>query len=484
MTKLTSIDLDSEKVLRYLLIAFAVCYPFLVHPQSSAALSWALPKVVFLLVTGIVGLLVVGNKLRFKTPFVLLMTGGFLVVLGSLLVTDDAWIYSVLGDVRTDGLVYQTGLYLFGMVAFTSVRNDQRLTDVLIYALLIAAAGQSLIVAAQTAFPTFEIGGLRIDFEERLVGTLGHSGYVGGYLLPMVLLGVTMSLRDNRSRVRVMSVVLLVLIALGLGLSGNRAAFYALAPVLAVVLLMRRTLASWLVVGLVLISMIGANQVTAEVRSLVTESALDVEKNYADTRTLEIRFAIWKLGLQAVPEIPYQPWLGGGPSAFNLAIGRSFPAESLIDFHHGEYGWPPASQLVSAETVRAEDGHPRSTMFVYRFEDRAPILAAITLDRVHNILLDRMLSYGLFSVLIWLVLYLYPIFRGLRSADLGQQGLAWALLAVLIYYQVWFPVPQVEPIHLLLTAIAWARLTRSDSQAELSGNPAEILEPDRQPADT
>lgn len=82
------------------------------------------------------------------------------------------------------------------------------------------------------------------------------------------------------------------------------------------------------------------------------------------------------------------------------------------------------------------------------------------LDKAHNLILDRLLTFGLLGVLVWLGLYLYPVLRGWRGTLL-QRSLATSLLAVFVYYLFWFPVPQVEPLHLVLIAAAWALLAQN-----------------------
>ena len=60
-------------------------------------------------------------------------------------------------------------------------------------------------------------------------------------------------------------------------------------------------------------------------------------------------------------------------------------------------------------------------------------------DKAHNLYLDILVSYGAFSVLVWIALFAVPILRLWRSRQALPFGLAWALIGLQVYFLAWFP---------------------------------------------
>ena len=86
-------------------------------------------------------------------------------------------------------------------------------------------------------------------------------------------------------------------------------------------------------------------------------------------------------------------------------------------------------------------------------------------DKAHNPYLDILVSYGAFSVLVWIALFAVPILRLWRSRQALPFGLAWALIGLQVYFLAWFPSITNEVYFVILLAIAWALMARSHSPA-------------------
>lgn len=409
------------------------------------------PKLLFLLTVGMLGFLEVRKQITRSVFLLLMLTSLALVVLSTFNARDELT-FSLLGPAwRLDGLLYYLGLFLVGVFAYTSLRNAPQHFVPVAAALVIGSCIQTLIILLQT-LGLDQMTPLRLlqDFH-KAPGTLGNPGMVAGFLLPAVLVALWLGLQERHRPYRFLWLAGALVSAAGLGITANSAAFYALIATLAGMNLLKR---SW---GLLFFSLLVLVAVLAP-RAVITDPR-EVIQDYRDTATLETRLAIWQIALTAIDQTPHQPFLGGGPDAMRLAQLRNPPVDLLAEFYALEFGWPPDAKIQEARVKRFSENRIRDQWIVFNFErfgGQQDITKefGFVLDRAHNFVLDRWLAFGLISVVVWLILYLYPIYLSLRRG----QWLGWVSVALMIYYLAWFPVMQVEPIRLVLLAAAWALL--------------------------
>lgn len=191
-------------------------------------------------------------------------------------------------------------------------------------------------------------------------------------------------------------------------------------------------------------------------------------KEVSDPTSGLSRLVIWKLAWEAIRSTPGQPFLGGGPDAFRVALLTRIPFEHLLEEYRLEYGWPKEAQVKEVRPLWSPEDPLRSRAWLVRFEkfkeertDKTAKIYRVYLDKAHNLFLDRWLSYGLIAAIVWIYLYLSGSLRAWGTSPL-RQGLALSLLGVFIYYLFWFPVPQTEPFHLALIAAAFALPSAKD----------------------
>ncbi|ADH62799.1 hypothetical protein Mesil_0887 [Allomeiothermus silvanus DSM 9946] len=471
-------NLQAERFWFFLLTGVLLLYPFIVRPLYFGAAwvnpeeVWILPRILLLLFVGILGLLQAQRGMAaYRSPFVILLLVYLASVIPSSLNAQDDDASSVIlgGRGRLDGLLYQVGLVLFGIFAYRVLRQETSsanagTSSTAIIALRVMVLGGSLeaaILMAQKLGAEF-IGPLvRGVPYEAPVGTIGHPGMAAGFLLPLVFVGLGMwLLTEERKRAWLLLQVLLI--AAGLGVTTNKASLLALIGILLIWNLIQRQPRLLWASSLVLLSFFAAKE--------LLPNRLGFDRSYADLTTGQTRIIIWKLAWEATRTIPGWPVLGGGPDAFRLALIRHIPIEHLLEEYRLEYGWPPQARVKEIKPLWRANDPLRSRSFLVEFENwtgsgKAAKILMYFLDKAHNLILDRLLAFGLLGALVWLGLYLYPVLRGWRGRLL-QRSLAMGLLAIFIYYLFWFPVPQVEPLHLVLIAAAWALLGQKPTPPE------------------
>jgi O-antigen ligase len=453
----------------WLLFVFVLCYPLVFFPgalpgEPPVVAPFAdimareqflfVPKLLFLLTVGMLGFLEVRKQIT-RSVFLLLMLTSLALVILSTCNARDELTFSLLGPAwRLDGLLYYLGLFLVGVFAYTSLRQAPQHFVPVAAALVIGSCIQTLIILLQT-LGLDQMTPLRLlqDFH-KAPGTLGNPGMVAGFLLPAVLVALWLGLQERHRPYRFLWLAGALVSAAGLGITENGAAFYALIATLAAMNLFKR---HW---GLLFLSLLVLVAVLAPRALIIDPRGIEgVAQDYQDTASLKARFVIWQIALRGIGETPLQPFLGGGPDAMRLAQLRDPPVDLLAEFYALEFGWPPDAKIQDAQVKRFSENRIRDQWIAFNFErfgGQQDITKefGFVLDRAHNFVLDRWLAFGLVSVVVWLILYLYPIYLSLRRGH----WLGWVFVALMIYYLAWFPVMQVEPIHLVLLAAAWAVL--------------------------
>jgi hypothetical protein len=447
----------------WLLFAFVLVYtlvffpgtlfykPIIIMPQVNTEASenfLYLPKLLFLLVCGVLGVLEIRKQLPNK-PFVWLLCAHGLLVVLSLINARDTLAYNLLGPAqRFDGFLYHLGLIAMGIYAYTQLQNALQLRFISI-ALVISACLQAVIVEFQ-GFGLDFITPLRLwqKYSEPL-GTLGHPGMVASFLLVGLLVAFWYSLKEPLWLWKVG----VFIIALGLGFCSNSASFYSLLGTFLCANLVYRQprflFASLVVVGLVILPR-------------VLPISIPESSSYTSTTTLQTRLLIWQIAFKVISSTPLQPLLGGGSDGMVLGQLRNPPLELLSQEYALEYswpkGWPKDAKLTG---VRVQQSNlPGATLrdqsMVFDFANfngkPTSLEYRFNIDRAHNFWLDRWVAFGLINALLWLFLYLYALWKSWQT----KHWIGWVILAMGAYYLFWFPVMQVEPIHLVLLAAAWA----------------------------
>lgn len=455
-----------HRFLRWSFLVSAFLLPFVVWPGDFGGQVWIIPKVGFLFLVGLLtAWRVVGAAL---TPFGLVMG----LYLGLVLLSSfrDEPIYAILGNAaRVDGILYQISLFLFALLAFWvfSERGSSNgqggfhsFRD-FSYVFLGAAALQSILLLLQRVGldpvgPVLRSG----NPLSMPVGTIGHPGMAAGLLLPGVLLGLGLWVERRRRFV----LLLTLLVSLGLGVTVGRAGLLGLVVALGVWVSLRREFSFVLVSGLVLfVAVFGPG---------FLPDRQGFSKEVANPRTGLTRLVIWKLAWEGIRSMPGGPLLGEGPDAFRVALSTRIPFERLLEEYRLEYGWPEGVKVKKVEPLWTPQDSPKDRKWRVYFEGWPGVeskVYGINLDKAHNLFLDRWLSYGLIAALIWVYLYLGGVVRTWGRGAL-RQALACTLLGVFVYYLFWFPVPQVEPLHVALIAMAFAL-----GQAGKPGAPAHLV---------
>jgi O-antigen ligase len=464
------VEADASRLISFgrLLCFFAFFYPLVLFPgtigQTSSLIgshelasaleqNQLLPKILFLLVIGILGLLSV-RRIAWREPVILMWLVYFgLVLLSTLNARDPSTFVWIGPSQRLDGFLYQLALVLFGITAYQTLRSQPQLARPVLVWLLLGGAAQSLIILLQRLGLDFV--GLLVRWEpySTPVGTLSHSGMVAGFLLPIVLVGMWLYQTQPKGRLQWVVLGSTLLVAVGLGITGNRAAFYALLATLVLLNVWYRhpriLLLSLAVVG----GLLGSRYIIPNYQTF--------EKSYNETYTLQTRLIIWQMGLEVLGAIPGQPLIGGGPEAFKTAQAKVLPLDYFQQLYPLEFAnsWPKEAVLRQIEVLYPEKPpRERSLRFTFREPEGRPIVQEFSFyfDKAHMMILDHWLAYGLIAALIWVALYLVPLLQTLRRPSFAQTGLGWALLAVFIYYLGWFPVVQTEPSLVLLLMVIWS----------------------------
>jgi len=434
----------------------------ILHSQKSESISpigistfvaseniWILPRVFLLLIFAVFFLPFIKRFWK-TTPYTFLLLVYFLLTVISGLASRDSLQYVFLGGQgRDDGLIYVFALVVFaiaGYLLYTIYPN--KLPIVFGYSLAGAGSLQSIIVIFQ------RLGHDLIKqspYEGYVIGTIGSNGMLAAYLLVAALLTAGLLLANNfttHSRLaRVALAIALILNLWALGLTYNRSAILGLyVAVLILFFFNYKNKRIWLITIILFFIPI--------LSPFLTPNLSGAERALSNPKTVNTRLDIWSITIKAILRTPGQPLIGAGPDGLRLSILKRGLLDDLLKEYRKEYGWK--EKPVLDRSLDVSDIPPRYRVLIIKFPTTGKVrFMYVTLDKAHNLLLDRAVNYGLFSAIIWFILYVFPLIKLLRSNKLLEQTIGISILAIFIYYIFWFPVPQVEPIHMALLAIAW-----------------------------
>jgi hypothetical protein len=396
-------------------------------------------------------------KIAWRSPFVWLLLGHWLFVTFSTMIAEDESTFKLLGgQYRMDGWLYQTALTSLGIGMYSLGLTNQKSIQVFISGLLGGSVIQVLLMLLQRWNIDLITPLTRFDTNSAPIGTLTHPGMIAALLMCGLLLGIGF-VTTVSTKVRSWWYVGLITSTIGLSITNNRASLYGIFVALALICLYQRNRLTVILSISSLILILGVKEILPNPQGFV--------RSLEDSRSFEVRIHIWESAFSALENMKWQPLLGGGPDGFRLELLRNPPIKSYLAAYGAELGWPKNAEINSVtreERDPIRDTSLRVTFSHFNEKTGYTLEVPLVLDRAHSLLLDRALSYGWFNATIWLILYGYPIwwaFRYWKNRDLISIALGFTILGLFTYYLVWFPVMQVEPIHMAILAFAWARLS-------------------------
>jgi hypothetical protein len=460
------------------LLYFVFLYPFIIFPGGlfdkpkvidEAVIFavvenyWLLPKVAVLSFFAILGTLKT-YRLWQKSAFLsLIVVHVSLAVISSLNSQDEiTWI--LLGPQRRlDGLIYHISLSLIAVSSYYTFKNSRNKIYCDFLRFLIAGGViQSLIIGLQL-YKIDVVGALTYVQPINVpAGTMTHPGVLAAWLVCIIMLGLILLLEKPKD---IFLICGLFIVAMGLGFTKNQTAVYSLIFFSVVWSFIHRKryfiLCNLLIFSGILIG------------PALLPGVQGFSRDPLETRTLKTRVQIWNLAWGATGNIPFFPFIGGGTDAFRLSLLRNPPGQAYLDLEALESDWKnyeiKGFKFVKDEPLRISEYEVEFSKFDGKggVVPGAPVILSIPvfLDRAHNFFLDRLLSFGIFSVLTWFLLYFYPTFVYMKEFiskkwvfDYRNTGISIALIALSTYYLVWFPALQAEPLHVIFIAIAWSNL--------------------------
>lgn len=468
-------------------------YPLLVYPQAKdPELTWLFPKFFFLLFLSLfasyllfkVPLREPGENQSFlnRLPLLLLFITALTAILSSVnqLVTyHDSLQYVLLGgDLRLNGLLYILGLLVLAATLHKLLSSHWRikashresLLKQALLALSLSGLIQSLIAIAQFLgySPITRIKGKHLA-----LGTVGNPGIFGILLAISAIasLGLYLSSRDKS---KILWAAASVLELFTLGLASNRASILGLFIAFFI----------WLAIWPSQLTKEKRQKKTSDTkRSIPTShllltfllaitiasagyytSYLKGRKNILDAHTGTARLEIWKLALVSLTKIPGEPFIGGGPDAFRLTLATRVPISKQVSFYLIPYTkYTHRTHGMTIKPLWTKDMPIRSHAWMVSWGGtRRPVIFRFTLDKAHNLFLDRLLAYGLFGTLAWFALFfgnLPALIKHSHPSLLENYSIAAMLVVAFVYGLFWFYSIQIEPAVVLISILAWTATT-------------------------
>lgn len=414
-------------------------------------MAWIFPRVLLVLLFAVPGLLWVRRRFA-PDLYSLLVTVYALAFLLSAVLSHDQLQFILLGSSgRMDGVLYAVGLTVFMLSGYYLSKDYPDMLQLFYLAVSIGGVAETAVVTLQRLGHD-PIGPITRGqpYTDIITGTVGNPGMLAGLLLPVTLLSLGVALTPRFStRMRNWAVAAMLITAAGIAMTGNKSSFYGLILMLVLYVLLERSRPAFLL------------SVAAVASLLVTPHIVPNRTSYSHPLTLTssaaTRPALWLLTLKAVAATPGQPLWGAGPDGLRLTVLRHEKLlTEMMDVYRVAERWPAERRIERIEPLYSAKDPIRSRAFVVIFSDNpSGQIYRVNVDKAHNMLLDRAVRSGVLAALIWAILYLVPVFRIIGSRNPLLKAAAVSLAGLFLYYLFWFPVPQVEPIHVALVSIAW-----------------------------
>jgi hypothetical protein len=455
------------------LIVFAALYPFILIPgalfftpaiiddstyQAVYENFFILPKVLFMGVFATLGL-VITRKIWTRDVFVWLAIGHLMFVTLSSFNANDDWTFIFLGPQwRLDGLLYHIFLTFLMIAAYFTLKSQPKAWNTIILVLVIGGCVETVIFMFQR-LNLDPINPLLFSYgrvSTNITGTMSNRGYLAAWLLPIAILGLPKLFQKKYHDYTLFFwIIALFLIIIGLSLTDNRTAIYSFYFTLFIWNIFYKSIKNMLIS--ILIAFI------ATIAPFLAPNVSSKEiRTFGDTTSLSTRTQIWQLTVNATHDVPLFPLLGGGADALRLSMLRNLPIQPYVKLIGLELGWK--NYEVDSAAVVVPDNQLRLSEISVKFkrfgtEKNVTKNYLIELDRAHNYFLDRLIAFGIFSVFIWAILFFYPVWLGIwNRTSVTIFSISLALIAVILYYILWFPDNQAEPLHIIIISSAWAFL--------------------------
>ena len=419
---------------------------------SSAEMLWVFPRVVLLMLFAVPGLVWLRRNFSLDAFTKLVLAYSLLYLLSAWASNDDLQYVLLGGSGRMDGLLYSIGVVVFMLSGYLLARfAPYRMFDYFYVVVSVGAVLETGVLLTQRLGHDF-MGPITIGkvMTGSLTGTIGNPGMLAGLILPTAMLSVGVASSEKFSRrMRLWAAFVAVVTAAGIAFTGNKSSFYGLLIVLAVYVFYQRSRTSLAVTALVVVTMFAS--------PLLVPNRISYDHPLIPTSTVATRPVLWELTLKSIRHTRWQPFLGAGPDGLRLTILRNEMIEDVLKFYRISKKWPESRKVTSIKPVYSPDDPIRSRAYAVTFSDNElGTLVRVNLDKAHDMFLDRAVVSGVLSAVIWMILYLFPVFKLFKRGDALSAAIACSLAALFLYYLFWFPVPQVEPVHVGLLAIAWA----------------------------
>lgn len=461
--------------LAQILLSLYFLIAFLILPLGQDVYTeWIFPRVVLVLLLGLAGVLLLRKEILNINRTVLLSSMGylFLVQLSDFLSPDET-VFKIVGhEERYDGLIYQMGKILAFISALLLMRGAREYKPTQAYRLvglgfLVVALFQAILLSSYLFLGFDVVGALYYEGQKNKIpiGTVGFKTL----LVLSIGTGLLYTLIEETRAWKPTSVFLSFIA----GLPAGRAS--------GIGLLVSLLTGSWLyyrwktrlktfffLIAALIFSMafVFRNQLLAPfgAEPVSTLSAY----------TLQTRIVIWRISKRILETHNWLLVHGLGSDAMRYLLIKELPRDPILrDLYIRSIVMEnrlPAKTIEDLKIATREEFGLRATALhlIYRTQvelDRTKhFLAAVNLDKAHNLWLDLWIRYGLLATLLYTFIAFGPLLfmvKPLLKSTFDHwrpRAMLWiglVLIAHGIYYLAWFPMPLWEPLFLLISALGW-----------------------------
>jgi len=465
------VEMPNQRIAK-ILLALYFLIPFLILPIGRDTYTeWIFPRVVFVLMLGLMSLLLFRKEILSINPVVLFASAAYLfLTLLSDFLSPDELVFKVVGhEERYDGLLYQAGKILAFLSALILLKKQKpsQAYSFVGSGFLIIAILQAVLLASHLFLNLDIVGKLLYEGQNNKIPI----GTVGFKVLLILSIGTgLLYILIQETKVWKFTSIPLAFVA---GLAAGRAS--------AIGLIASLFTGSWLhyrsrfflkaiffliVVLVFSTAFVFRNQILAPfgARPITTLSAY----------TLQTRIVIWKISIRLLETHNWLLIRGLGSDAMRYLLIKELPKDPVLRSLYIQSmimeNRLPADTVENLEIVTRKEFGLRATALhlVYRTREEPDrtkhFLAAVNLDKAHNLWLDLWIRYGLLATLLYTFITFGPLFfliGPLFKSTLDQwkpKAFAWVGLALFahgIHYLAWFPMPLWEPLFLLIAALGW-----------------------------
>jgi len=419
-------------------------------------LIWIFPKIIILLFFSIFSILYIKRNFRIEFPIIVILLYMLQSLLSSIF-SDDSVQYILLGgNGRMDGLIYIFSLSILFIFSYLLIRYyDFKAANLFIFSLIFSTFLESSIVYLQRLGYDV-IGLLTVGMQYPLItGTVGNSGMVAALLLPTIILILSMLIYNKYNiYIYILYILLLIYIVGAISLTNNRASIYSILIISMIIFLFNYKYIKTYIVLIILLITIGFTPI------IIPNYTQTKTRSMTNPSTLITRLAIWNITFKIITQTKGQPFIGNGFDGLKMGIIKNKLGNEYINLYRLEDGWPETVQISELRWLH-ENGLSIKTdaLLVYATDSVTGKsysgVYKVVLDKAHNLFLDKAVSTGILSAVLWIILFIWPIWQGFLIKNNTLMSFTLSIFALLLYYQFWFPVPQVEPIHIVILAISW-----------------------------